>query len=100
MTDPQCDRRHVTTDRLLRALAHEDRRAILAALRGHDDATISFEVLADRAGSVSEAELCHCHLPVLEEAGLVRLTASEDCVEYTPSERADAILTVADERFE
>jgi DNA-binding transcriptional ArsR family regulator len=100
MTNSQCGQRQVTTDRLLKALAHQDRRTILAELSAHDSATISVDTLSDRAESVPGPELYHRHLPVLAEAGLVTFERDEEDVEYTPNERADAILAVVDDRFE
>jgi DNA-binding transcriptional ArsR family regulator len=100
MTDTERDQRQATTDRLLRALSHQDRRTILAELAAHDSTTISVDTLSDRAESVPGPELYHRHLPTLAEAGLVTFEREEESVEYTPNERADAVLTVVDDRFE
>lgn len=99
MTGTQCEQRRPDPDRLLKALAHEDRRALLTELAAHGDDTVAVDTLARRVGGLPETELYHWHLPVLAEAGLVVFDSDADRVEYTPSEAATAVLSVLDDRF-
>lgn len=100
MTDchPEC--RASDPDRILRALAHADRRAVLESLATDDGERLAVETLAKRLEAVPKAELRHRHLPVLEEAGLVAFDPERACVEFTPTAAATAILETVDENFE
>ena len=100
MTDTQCDQRRATPNQLLRALAHEGRRTVLVELAAHDKSTIDIATLSERIDSAPKTELYHRHLPVLADGGLVALKEGEDSIAYTPSECAQRVLAVVDDRFE
>ncbi|WP_254534646.1 DUF7344 domain-containing protein [Halomarina litorea] len=85
------------TDRLLRAIADEDRRGVLEHLCAADgpvDVTDLAEVLVDHDASsrasgpddpetAAAATVLHCHLPALETASLVRFDAEASVAEAT-----------------
>jgi len=96
-TGSVCD---TSNSQLLRALASDTRRA---AVRELQDAPLrSLDELASAVANDTNTDLTaldrsrqrlhHCHLPLLEEVGVVVYDTDEDIVEYTENDTLEAIL--------
>jgi predicted transcriptional regulator len=100
MTDCRPTPPGATPDRVLKALAHSDRRAVLNELATADGETLTAETLAARVEAIPDVELYHRHLPKLADAGLVVFDSDTGRVEYTPTDSAEAILAVVADEFD
>ena len=96
----------VSTETLLRVVAHPRRRSILHHLIENGDDAIELNELTETAatdgGNVeishdpdntrTRIELHHTHLPKLAEAGLIEYDAHDGTVRYLPTDRAEELL--------
>ena len=94
-------------DDLLASLSDWRRRAVLRHLAARDDdgPVVIEAVAAAVAPEAADEErlrvhLHHRHLPALDDAGLVAYDPASRTVQYRRDDRAEALLTLLDERFE
>jgi predicted transcriptional regulator len=81
-------------DECLEALAHEQRRELLRAVRDTDDVVLSeFVRDQDREAQSVETELVHRHIPKLTDLGLITYDDTETIME---GERFDDVRPLLD----
>lgn len=101
----ECHTTNIETEEVLRLVADEDRRHVIAALVDHPENVMS---LGDLAGQVdvgpspsatgpqladrSRAALHHDHLPRLDDAGLIEFDTRSDTVRYYPDDRVERLV--------
>jgi DNA-binding transcriptional ArsR family regulator len=90
----------VAPDRVLKALAHADRRALLRELTALDADSVDATDLTTRLETVSAVELRHRHLPKLDDAGLLTFDSETGRVEYAPTDATEAVLDVIENHLE
>ena len=89
------------TGDLLRLLADASRRQVVAALENHDSNRMHVDRLAQQLAMTAEAQtssdwrrdLHHCHLPMLEDVGVIDYDTHDRLVRYY---HCDMLTTVLD----
>ncbi|MDG5760207.1 ArsR family transcriptional regulator [Natronococcus sp. A-GB1] len=80
-------------DEILRVLADERRRDIVAALDGAAESWITTDELSRSIGDAGwEGELFHVHLPMLRDAGLLDYDEREGLIRYYRCDLVSAVL--------
>ena len=100
----------ISPDKVLSAVANEQRRAILDSLNGASEKTLDYDTLvdcvADTAGDEDVAEISdehrqrarialrHTHLPKLEEVRVIDYDAETGYVQFVGGELARELMTL------